>query len=311
MSQLSPNRRAHLGGSGAHPKIETAPGIADERRPGASQGARERTRTSTAKNGYMVLKYVGGCPKSALSDSERRFQRISQTPFPIYSQVVPIYPLFRGHTRAPSILQTECSWLGSQHSSRFLRGGTCNFRPSLISCLCSIHKGFFLIKLLIAMPSTGKEDYSTLRSLGKVISGIGWFAVAVAALVAIVLLFQEMYMASLISIVVSLLNLLTVAQGQIISCFVDIYRNTSSMSIKIGNIKDARKTETETREERQKKYGSGSGGSSSPTYGGGSDGSSPSKRKCLKKDEVRLPADYETCPHCHESVKNGEHPVVR
>jgi hypothetical protein len=58
MSQLSPNRRAHLGGSGAHPKIETAPGIADERRPGASQGARERTRTSTAKNGHMALNHA-------------------------------------------------------------------------------------------------------------------------------------------------------------------------------------------------------------------------------------------------------------
>jgi hypothetical protein len=109
MSQLSPNRRAHLGGSGAHPKIETAPGIAVERRPGASQGARERTRTSTAKNGYMAPKYVGGCPKAAFNASEPRFHRIPKTPFPIYSQVVPIYPLFRGHTRALSILQTECS----------------------------------------------------------------------------------------------------------------------------------------------------------------------------------------------------------
>jgi hypothetical protein len=42
----------------------------------------------------------------------------------------------------------------------------------------------------------------------------------------------------------------------------------------------------------------------------GSESSKSKKRKCLKKSNVRLPADYEKCPHCHKPVDNGKHPLV-
>ncbi|MCS3829513.1 putative paraquat-inducible protein A [Salinibacter ruber] len=34
------------------------------------------------------------------------------------------------------------------------------------------------------------------------------------------------------------------------------------------------------------------------------------KRKCVKKNGIRLPADYEKCPACHKPVDNGKHPLV-
>ncbi|MCS3651081.1 hypothetical protein GGQ08_003066 [Salinibacter ruber] len=43
----------------------------------------------------------------------------------------------------------------------------------------------------------------------------------------------------------------------------------------------------------------------------GSNRSGGKKRKCVKKNGVRLPADYETCPACHKPVNNGKHPLVR
>ena len=42
-----------------------------------------------------------------------------------------------------------------------------------------------------------------------------------------------------------------------------------------------------------------------------SGGSGGEKRKCLRKNKVRLPADYETCPACHNPVDDGRHPLVR
>jgi len=37
---------------------------------------------------------------------------------------------------------------------------------------------------------------------------------------------------------------------------------------------------------------------------------SEKKRKCVKKNGIRLPADYEKCPACHKPVDNGKHPLV-
>lgn len=42
-----------------------------------------------------------------------------------------------------------------------------------------------------------------------------------------------------------------------------------------------------------------------------SNSSGSEKRKCLRKNKVRLPADYETCPACHNPVDDGRHPLVR
>ncbi len=51
------------------------------------------------RKGHVTLNNVCGCLKSTFSASERLFRRTSKTSFPIYSQAVPIYPLFRGRTR--------------------------------------------------------------------------------------------------------------------------------------------------------------------------------------------------------------------
>ena len=67
----------------------------------AVNGARERTRTSTACNGHMALNNVAGYSKSASSASERRLSDILKTPFPIYSQVSTIYPLQHTYSSAP------------------------------------------------------------------------------------------------------------------------------------------------------------------------------------------------------------------
>jgi hypothetical protein len=80
--------------------------------------------------------------------------------------------------------------------------------------------------------SSSTSDYSTLLTLGKLNSGLGWVVVVVGIVMFVVGLFSGFgfLVFSLPGIGVSILGIGVVAFGQVISCFVDTERHTRDSS---------------------------------------------------------------------------------
>jgi hypothetical protein len=71
-----------------------------------------------------------------------------------------------------------------------------------------------------------EDKFRTLSTLGLFISGMGWAALVFGVIAGILVMKANMMFGFLVIIAGVLLSLVTVAQGQMIQCFVAIERNT-------------------------------------------------------------------------------------